>query len=213
LGPWVEFGSLDKNLKFFPKKNMSEVVDEGKEVEDFIDELYQRFLCIFDNIKDIQDEIKLRGVENHNIQESINQTIGEQSGAMEKMIAKIDLIEEKRELFHQRNNSDLYDRVDAQNPDPKHMTLLPDVDKEIFILHKQNAEKSQILTDLQIEEQKFRSEIDHQSENLENLLRDTTHRKIQITEAQDEVYWENRLKQLQLTLRDADQNQSDFGLR
>jgi hypothetical protein len=192
---------------------MSEVVDEGKEVEDFIDELYQRFLCIFDNIKDIQDEIKLRGVENHNIQESINQTIGEQSGAMEKMIAKIDLIEEKRELFHQRNNSDLYDRVDAQNPDPKHMTLLPDVDKEIFILHKQNAEKSQILTDLQIEEQKFRSEIDHQSENLENLLRDTTHRKIQITEAQDEVYWENRLEQLQLSLRDADQNQSDFGLR
>jgi hypothetical protein len=192
---------------------MSEVVDEGKEVEDFIDELYQRFLCIFDNIKDIQDEIKLREDENHNIQESINQTIGEQSGAMEKMIAKIDLIEEKRELFHQRNNSDLYDRVDAQNPDPKHMTLLPDVDKEIFILHKQNAEKSQILTDLQIEEQKFRSEIDHQSENLENLLRDTTHRKIQITEAQDEVYWENRLKQLQLTLRDADQNQSDFGLR
>jgi hypothetical protein len=192
---------------------MSEVVDEGKEVEDFIDELYQRFLCIFDNIKDIQDEIKLREDENHNIQESINQTIGEQSGAMEKMIAKIDLIEEKRELFHQRNNSDLYDRVDAQNPDLKHMTQLPDIDKEIFILHKQNAEKSQILTDLRIEEQKFRSEIDHQSENLENLLRDTTQRKIQITEAQDEAYWENRLKQLQLTLRDADQNQSDFGLR
>jgi hypothetical protein len=192
---------------------MSEVVDEGKEVEDFIDELYQRFLCIFDNIKDIQNEIKLRGVENHNIQETINQTIGEQSGAMETMIAKIDVIEEKRELFYQRNNSDLYDRVDAQNPDPKLMTLLPDVDREIFLLHKQNAEKSQILTDLQIEEEKFRSEIDHQSENLENLLRDTTHRKIQITEAQDEVYWENRLKQLQLALHDADQNQSDFGLR
>lgn len=192
---------------------MSQVVDEGKEVEDFIDELYQRFLCIFDNIKVIQDEIKLRGVENHNIQETINQTIGEQSGAMEKMIAKIDLIEEKRELFHQRNNSDLYDRVDAQNPDPSTMTSLPDVDREIFLLHRRNAEKSQILDDLQIEEQKFRSEIDHQSENLENLLRDTTHREIQTKEAQDEVYWENRLKQLQLALRDADQNQSDFGLR
>ena len=192
---------------------MSQVVDEGKEVEDFIDELYQRFLCIFDNIKVIQDEIKLRGVENHNIQETINQTIGEQSGAMEKMIAKIDLIEEKRELFHQRNNSDLYDRVDAQNPDPNTMTSLPDVDREIFLRHRRNAEKSQILHDLQIEEQKFRSEIDHQSENLENLLRDTTHREIQTKEAQDEVYWENRLKQLQLALRDADQNQSDFGLR
>ena len=193
---------------------MLQNTNEGNEIEAFIDELYQRFKAIFENIREIQSDIKLKDLENHQIQTNVLKVQANNSQAIKNISEKLQKIEVKRKYFEQRTDKNLhvYDQIDLDNLSEDGLKFLDkEVDRDIMMLYGKNVEKLTILKELVQEESKFKNEINNKSNALETLL-NVANNEVN-KEPNEYQFWEVQVNQLLKILTEKEQVQSDCGLK
>ena len=193
---------------------MSQNNNEGNEIEEFIDELYQRFKAIFENIKEIQQDIKLKDTENQQIQSQIVKVKSNTTQNIQGITEKLHKIEEKRKYFSERGNknSDNYDRIDLNNLSEEGLEFLDKkVDRDIMMLFGTNVKKLQVLKELVQEENKFKNEINNKSNSLENLQVEANNNVNR--EPNEYQFWDAQVNNLLKVLGEKERVQSDLGLK